>query len=348
MNSSPFLFPFRLSNEPITRLIVVDIKGDAEYQGIEPQLFDDSISGRGLRILMYRKDKMVDVYWQPGVHPDLQNLSIGNGLGYTAESVMSPARFELTGTGVDLDIAFSDKLGRQIRLYIRENNHNLHPVPFLAPVGSDVKSPKKLFAVFMKEFDFVKRKGTEINLRIGDRVLTPATFPLPMNSQKVYFIRYASKLVIGEINAIPMKPLVIEGVLPGINRYGNISLQVDADHRVKEYRIETGYDTTGLKFETGIPNLQAVPPDKKVEGRWQFEVSSIVLFGGTYTLHRAKDTVTVELDLTQPWKPGKLPFSFKVVTLFVRSFRTWPTTYSWTGTFDLKSNTILRETWKRK
>lgn len=49
---SSFLFPFRLSHEPINRLLVVDVKDDAEYLGLEPQMFDDSISGRGLRILM--------------------------------------------------------------------------------------------------------------------------------------------------------------------------------------------------------------------------------------------------------------------------------------------------------
>jgi hypothetical protein len=297
---------------------------------------------------MYRKDKKVDVYWQPGVRPGHQNLSIGDGLGDTAECLMSPSRFEVTPTGVNLDIAFSDKLGRRIRLYIREKNQNLHPIPFLAPVGSDVKSPNKLFAVYMKEFDFVKQQGTEINLQIGDRFLTPATFPIPMNSQKVYFIRYASKLVIGEINSMPTKPVVIENVRTGINKAGDQNLFVGADYSIKECRVDMENDTIGLKFEPGVPNLLTLSPNQKVEGRWQYAVSSIVLFGGTYTLQREKDKVNVELDVTQNWKPGKLPLSFRLVTLFVRSFCTWPTTYKWTGTVDLKNNMIVKETWVRK
>lgn len=39
--ATPFLFPFRLNNEPIKRLLVADVKDDAEYEGIEPQLFDN-------------------------------------------------------------------------------------------------------------------------------------------------------------------------------------------------------------------------------------------------------------------------------------------------------------------
>ncbi|MBN1198618.1 MAG: hypothetical protein JXA23_04630, partial [Bacteroidales bacterium] len=62
-----FLFPLRLSREPLKRLLVATIKDDPEYEAIEPQLFDNSIPGQGLRVLMYRKDKKVDVYWQPGV-----------------------------------------------------------------------------------------------------------------------------------------------------------------------------------------------------------------------------------------------------------------------------------------
>ncbi|HNW73331.1 MAG: hypothetical protein PHP04_11725 [Bacteroidales bacterium] len=346
--ATPFLFPFRLNNEPIKRLLVADVKDDAEYEGIEPQLFDNGESGKGLRILMYRKDKKVDVYWQPGVRPGLQNLSIGDGIGDTAECVMSPSRFEMTGSGVYLDIVFTDKLGRRVRIYIRENNSDFHPVPFLAPVGSNVKSPNKLFAVYMKEFDFVKRQGTEINLKIGNRELTPATFPLPMNGQRVYFIRYATNLVIGEINSLPTKPVIIENVRPGINKIDDLNLTIDDDGRIKECWVDQGNDPIGLKFEPGFPNLLALPRDKKIQGQWQYAVSSKVLFGGTYTLQRDQDKVTVELDVTQPWKPGKLPFTYRLLTIFIRSFRTWPTTYKWTGTVDLKNNIIVNETWVRK
>jgi hypothetical protein len=55
-----------------------------------------------------------------------------------------------------------------------------------------------------------------------------------------------------------------------------------------------------------------------------------------------------ELDVTENWKPGELPFSYRLVTFFVRSFRTWPTTYKWTGTVDLTSNRMLHEKWLRK
>jgi hypothetical protein len=199
----------------------------------------------------------------------------------------------------------------------------------------------------MKAFDFVNRDGTAIHVEIDGRVLTPATFPIPMNGHKVYFIRHASNPVIGEINPSGTQPVVIENAMPGINKSGDMNLDMDAD-KVKSCRIESGPDTIELKFDNGFPNLLSLQQNKKTYGHWEYAVSSAVLFGGTYTLLREKEKVSIEFDITRKWKPGALPFSYRLVTLFVRSFRTWPTTYKWKGTVDLTNNSIINETWLRK
>ena len=56
------------------RLLVVNFKGDPDHTGHEPQLLNNPINGKGIRILCYRKDKKVDIYWQKGVNIDINNI----------------------------------------------------------------------------------------------------------------------------------------------------------------------------------------------------------------------------------------------------------------------------------
>lgn len=342
-----FVFPFALKEERIDRLLVASFKDDTEYEGIEPQMFDNSIAGKGLKILMYRKDKKVDVYWQPGVHFDEKTFKIGNGLGYTAETVMSPSQFAISEKGVDVDIAFTDKLGRAVKIVIKENTRNIHPFPFLAPVGNDVKDPNKLFAVYMKEFDFVRREGTMVHVAIGDRELTPATFPISRDGQKVYLIRYASKMVIGEINSSVTRPLVIENGFPGVIKTGNMNLLLNRGNEIQRCWCQSESDSIELIFKNGFPNLLTLPQQESIKGSWQYAVSGEVLFGGAYSLLRDSSKVYVEFDVTENWKPRNIPFSFKVFTSVLRFFRTWPASYKWNATVDLNVMSVESK-WQRK
>lgn len=343
---SRYVFPFTLNEEPMNRLLVASFKDDPEYEGIEPQMFDSAI-GKGLKILMYRKDRKVDVYYEPGVHFDETTFKIGDGLGYTAEAVMSPSRFEISENGVDIDIAFKDKYGRNIKIVIKENIQDVHPFPFLAPVGNDVKDPNKLFAVYMKEFDFVRREGTTVHVTIGDRELKPANFPISRDGQKVFLMRYASGLVIGEINASVAKPHVIENVTPGIVRTGDLSLLFNDVNEVQSCWVDSKSDRIELRFGSGFPNLLTLPQNEKVKGSWQYAVSGEVLFGGKYSLLRDDSKVFIEFDVTKKWKPRNIPFSFKVFTSIVRMFRTWPVSYKWNATVDLNGMSVVGK-WQRK
>lgn len=158
--SSKIAFPFKIEIDPMERLIVVSLKGDPEFDMIEPQIFDDPISGKGMRIILYRKDKKVDIYWQPGVIVNKETITIGAGIEHFKETVIQPSRFEITEHGVDLHIVFKDAQGRKVELKIKENTTGISPFPFLAPVGKDIDNPRRLFLAHMLEFDFVRKKGT--------------------------------------------------------------------------------------------------------------------------------------------------------------------------------------------
>ena len=71
------VLPIRIGIDPMERLLVASFKGDPEFEMIEPQIFDDPVNGKGMRVLRYRKDQKIDVYWQPGVKTDRSTITIG-------------------------------------------------------------------------------------------------------------------------------------------------------------------------------------------------------------------------------------------------------------------------------
>ena len=201
-STQKIMLPFRLNiTDPMERLLVANFKGDPEFKAIEPQVFDDKISGKGMRVLRYRNDGRVDVYWQPGVKVDRKSFSIGTGLCDFKETTIEPAQFEITDHGVDVNIAFEDAQGRLVKLNIQENTRNKMGFPLLAPVGADIEHPLQFFLVFMPNFDFVRYGGTKINCQIGERMLHPDSLPILIQGHRIFYMRYADKPIIGSLKS---------------------------------------------------------------------------------------------------------------------------------------------------
>ncbi len=157
--SSKIAFPFKIDIDPMERLIVVSLKDDPEFEMIEPQVFDDPINGKGMRIILYRKDKKVDIYWQHGVNVNREMITIGAGIEHFKETVIQPSRFKITEHGVDVHLLFIDAQGRTVELKIIENSSGINPFPFLAPVGKDIDNPKRLFFAHMLAFGLSNHLG---------------------------------------------------------------------------------------------------------------------------------------------------------------------------------------------
>lgn len=345
-NSSFFVFPFNLKNELMQRLIIIDFDNDPEYISIEPQFFDDPENGKGLRILLYRKDSKVDVYYEPGVVFDPHSFKIGGGLGVYVEKNMNSSYFLYNSQGIDLHVEFIDILNRKIEINIQEKAKNTKMFPFLAPVGKDVVSPDKLLLVYMNEFGFLKIEGTILSVTIGNRELIPAKFPIKWDGEKVFFARYSSNLSIGILNAEGSHPM-ISNLSNGFNQIGPYSIILDEKNQITSYWIYNNNNKIELSFEKGFPNLISIDKKRKIKGGWRYSVSGQMITGGTYSLCRNGDNIDISCDVTKKWKPKSLPLSFKIFTYIVRSFRIWPTTYKWEATLNL-ANYSMNGAWKRK
>jgi hypothetical protein len=155
------VLPIRLGIDPMEGLLVANFEGDPEFEGLDPQVFDDPINGRGMRVLRYREDEKVDVYWQPGVHVDRSPFAVGKGIGDFMETTMEPVHLKITERGVDLHVAFTDAQGRKVELRVHEDSSGKQGFPLLAPVGADIDKPTQLFLVYMPDIDFVRRTGSQ-------------------------------------------------------------------------------------------------------------------------------------------------------------------------------------------
>ncbi|MHC1774941.1 MAG: hypothetical protein AB9834_05950 [Lentimicrobium sp.] len=65
---------------------------DHEYENTEPQVYINSVFGKGLRVFIYRTARKTDVNYQPGVIFDSTDFAAGKGLVIALETQMSPAR----------------------------------------------------------------------------------------------------------------------------------------------------------------------------------------------------------------------------------------------------------------
>lgn len=138
-------------------LAVASFKRDPEFEAFEPQVFDDEVNGRGMRVLRYRKDGKVDVYWEPGVRVDRRAFTVGAGIADFVETPIVPARMVIGGRGLDLQVGFTDAQGRRVSLEVLEDAEGKHGFPLLAPVGADIDHPTQLFLVYMPSIDLWER-----------------------------------------------------------------------------------------------------------------------------------------------------------------------------------------------
>ncbi len=340
--------PIRVGIDPMEKLLVANFKSDPEFEGLEPQVFDDPINGKGMRVLRYRKDRKVDVYWQPGVRVDRNTFSVGSGIGDFMETSIEPALFKITERNVDLHVAFIDAQKRKVELCVREDIQGKRGFPMLAPVGADVEKPPRLMLVYMPSIDLIRRSGSLVEGRVGDRILSPASLPILMGWQRVWFVRYVPMPIIGTLNPLMIRPVLIELPAPGSADVEGMTVVVDGDGSVT--RISAGEDPRLIEmdFSPGFPNMLDLPKGGSATGRWSIRIANIPITGGSYTVSHEDERVAVELDVTEHWKPSGLPLSMEIFTRVVRSFRTWPATYRWRGFVELGSTPTMSGAWERK
>ncbi len=343
--------PFSLDIVPMQKLFLINFEKDPDeiYHGLEPQLFDDPSSGRGLRIIAWRKDGYVDVYQQPELPKEDDFNVASKGLANLIIDPMPGAYFHVSEKGVDVSFAFTDKTGREIDVRIVEKNPRpIRPFTLLAPVGSSSENPTSLPVYLMNSFDFVRRSLTEVRVSINGRLHKPDTFPFPMNGSRVYFMRYSADTFLVDwcpAYTGPLKPYFSdnpEGISINNGESGDAIFSVGAgrgQHSISVNFTPPFPEITGLQNKTVKEGQFIIKANKEAAGK----------ISGTYHLTREGDEIQISMHPSGGWEPKPdtlfLKFFYKAVSMF----RNWPKTYHWTARAKLRPGEapFMESSWSR-
>lgn len=349
VSSIPVVSPFHLHTEPMAGLFLANFEGDPDriYIGLEPQSFDDDIHGRGILVIGWRVDGQVDVFHSPGLRLDPQGYGIaGMGLHMMVEQPFTDARFELGPNGAQVDIQFQDLEGREIHLFVMESDTRpRRPFGFLAPMGSAASDPPALPLVYVHDFYFVRRAGSEVRIEIDGRLHRSDPIPLLLDWTWVHFLRYTPDPFIVTWNpSTEQRAEVLElqsGTVPDIfhadARGVRYELAANGDFReIRSMSRTEGAHEVTVEFSPGFPHLLALRDDAEVTGAFRISAHhSAGTVTGTWQVTRQDRDIHLEVIPSGGWTPADAPGMARALFRAVSMFRAWPTAYTWRATLRL-------------
>jgi hypothetical protein len=341
---SRLLCPFDLQMWAVDRMLNFEIIDDPNYQGLELQVFDDPAHGRGMAVLLRRRDDgRMDIYRQPGLTLGPEMAQVGGELGEWRERPIDPARFEISPDGIDLDVCFTDVTGRPVQVRIDDRDGRpRHRGTMLAPVGAIIEDPASLSLFVMGGCDLVRRSGRAFDVRIDGRPVATGRLPVGWLHRR-RLVKYTADPTVVVCNQAHDGPVAtVDPQAPG---------EVEVDPRsggIVALRARSGGHRARLELAPAL-HVTHLRPRQAIEGTWRLGIDGDpAVVGGFWTAERRQDVVELALDIVRGWRPTGLPPLMAAVTRLAPVFRTWPTTYRWRGTVTLGNQPILTARWERK
>lgn len=333
-----FLSPFSIDIEPMSRLLLINFEKDpdATYMGFEPQVFDDSVHGKGHLVIGWRNDGKVDVYHEPSLTliPEKYDIA-GKGLENMIERAFDVAFFEINETGVQANYQFNDLHNRKVRLKIAEKNlKKRKPFGLLAPMGSAAEKPSAMPLVMLHDFYFVRKSNTDFEVSIDKVRHKPDKLPLPMDMTWMYFARYSPRPLIAKLNPEfngSVSTTVVKRGMKTQKQGDYIFDFVWENDRIFLQRLTRLNDVHPivLNFEDTFPDIISMKNDSGISGKFTVEAdSSIGTIVGNYSVEKKGDATQIEIRFGG-WKPRPTKLSLRFLYAVAGVFKKWPSTYVW-------------------
>lgn len=338
-NQPSLLNPFQIHIDPMQRLLLVNFENDPDsiYIGLEPQVFDDPVNGRGHLVIGWRTDGRVDVYHQPGLSLNPSKYDIaGKGLAYMTEREMDGCFYQVDEKGARAFYRFEDLSGREIVLHLEERNRSERkPFGLLAPMGQAAEYPSAMPLVLLHDFYFVRRENTLLEVTISGRKHTPDELPVKMDGQKMYFARYSPTPLIATLNPAgqgQLVPLQIESNSKIVSEGDQVLEREWKNERpfIRSITRENDVFPVQLRFKNPFPCPSAMADNSREKGRFELLFHPTVgKITGKYLVEKSKGQVNITLHPAGGWKPRPDRFSLRLMYTMAKVFRKWPTTYVW-------------------
>jgi hypothetical protein len=344
----PVVSPFHLETQPMQSLLLVNFEGDPDriYRGLEPQAFDDEVHGKGLLVIGWRVDGRVDVFHDPALRldPDMYGIA-GQGLHVMAPRDFEGAQLEFGPAGAQANFDFLDLEDRRIRLVVRETDTRpRRPFPLLAPMGTDAADPPALPLVYVKDFYFVRRAGSEIRIEFDGRSHESDPIPLFLDGTRMHFVRYSTRpfIVFWNPSLNPRARILAAGAgtVAGEETAaaGGVRYELAPNGPFQEIRRMTRREDSQevtVEFEPAIPHLLAMRDGADVSGAFRITTEPPAgIVTGAWRIVRRDGRLHLEATPSGGWTPGEAPPMARLLFRAVSMFRSWPTTYAWTATLE--------------
>jgi len=327
------LCPFTLQLWTVDRMLNFEIADDPHYEGLELQVFDDPAHGQGMAVLVRRReDGRFDIYRQPGLTLDPAIAQVGGELGEWLEAPIDPARFEISPDGVDVDVRFTDdRDGRRRRRGT-----------LLAPVGAVVEDPVSLPLFVMGGCELVRRSGRVFDIRIDGRPVTTGRLAGGWLHRR-RLVKYTADPAVVICNH------AYDGPVPTVDPQAPGEVELDPrSNGIAALRVRNGGHRARLELAPALPDLARLRLGMTVEGTWRLGIDADpAVVGGFWAVDRRLDRAELVLAVDEGWRPSGLPPLMAAVTRLAPVFRSWPTTYRWSGTVTLGDRPTLTSCWER-
>ncbi|MGL4738904.1 MAG: hypothetical protein ACRCW2_15735 [Cellulosilyticaceae bacterium] len=338
--------PFDMEILPIQKLILFNFEKapDEIYKGLEFQYIASAEQLAGYRVIAYRNDDYVDLYEEKHLVGNSGGCEVcGKGLKHHRQVSFDAPNFELTQAGVRVGFAFKDYKGREILIKLEEHaRKKSRPLDLVAPVGVSSEKPVTFPAFPMYTFDFVRKRHTDILIKIGGKKMVPDPFvvPMPKDGQMRYFMRYAYDCELVEFGR--SKEQLIK---PGecyhnqLRQKGLVAdfVTQDGNYGMRTLKFEHSRHRFEMQFQEAFPDLLRMK-DGCIEGKFYIHMdASMGYFSGIYTVSKANEEVTIGLEVSDGWTVENKMFFTKMMLKKDSVFRQWPATYRYVQAINLKT-----------
>lgn len=338
------LVAYRLRLSAPLRLMLLSLADDPVYGDLEVQWVRDEHGAEGAVIIAVKSDTAtVDVLVQSHLSLTRRDYEVAAGVDSFSRVPFSTARFEVTPQGAQVALGVVLPDGRPLRLDVTEARPRPRPVVrMLAPAGQSMTDPRFFPFFWMDDIWFLRWQGATVEVSVGGRRARVVRLGAPWR-----LVRYAT---------YPLTALFCErhdGALlevpdaPGDHELYGCTAHVADGPRLMGLSVQRDARRLEVTFDPGVPDLRSAT-HQPTSGRLGFWADHRRQLAGSYWLRRTHSGIDLGISIDQPWDVGEQPRAAGLAFRALPVFRTWPTTFAWTGRVDLDGpEPILRSRWRR-
>lgn len=349
--------PFNVNLSPIKKMAMIHFHKhpDTEYEALEFHYINGEPYGEGYRVLAWRTDGYRDSYIQQSLNfpEDEQVLTVGGkGLKERHTVEFETVYFDQDDGGLTAGFTFTDKLNRRIVLEVDEKiEQNSKSLTWLPSVGNRIEDPHSLPLFFLYDFDFARKRNTDIHLSIDgeERQVDPFAFPKDFKSR--HYVEFSNESVVLSFNPSGRSQLTkVDIDEQGIAQEGDMTYFYEYSndlHHLKRITVEHEKHPVDITFSPAFPNHKEVMEARPFYGEFEIRPSGEAgTLTGKYNVVYQRGKAVINLSFPDSWNTPKGANYEKIINSVTPNIKSWYKTYHCTQVVELE--TMSSEVkWKR-